>query len=64
MQLIERVLRVESNTLAEDTALADIPQWDSLAVLNLQIELTAIRPDLSFDNLYECATIGDICKMI
>ena len=63
LQLIEMVLQVEANTLSEATLLEDVPQWDSLNILNLQIELTAIRPDISFDNLYECKSIGDICKM-
>lgn len=64
LQLIERVLQVEPDTLTEDTALDSIPQWDSLSILNLQIELTAIRPDLSFDNLRECRTVGEICGVI
>lgn len=63
LQLIERVLQVEPDTLTEATALDGIPQWDSLSILNLQIELTAIRPDLSFDNLRECRTVGEICGL-
>jgi len=62
--LIEQVLDVEPNTLTTGTSLEDVPQWDSLNVLNLQIELTAIRPEISFDALRECKTIGDICAMV
>ena len=64
LQLIEQVLQLESNTLMISSSLEDIAQWDSLNILNLQIELTAIKPDISFDNLYECKTVGDICDLI
>ena len=64
LQMIEQVLGVEHNTLITGSQLGDIPQWDSLNILNLQIELTAIRPDISFDDLRECSTVGDICTMI
>ena len=63
LQLIEQVLQVEQFTLNEGTLLDDVPQWDSLNILNLQIELTAIDPGISFDNLFACKSIGDICDM-
>jgi acyl carrier protein len=58
LQLIEQVQNVEANALSEDTLLEDVPQWDSLSILNLQIELTALKPDVSFDALRECETVG------
>ena len=64
LQLIEQVLNVEANTLSEDTLLEDVPQWDSLSILNLQIELTALKPDVSFDALHQCVTVGDICMLV
>jgi acyl carrier protein len=63
LKLIEKILEVEYNTLTEETELNALQAWDSLAILNLQIELTAIRPDLQFDSLYACNTVGDICEM-
>ena len=63
LELIEQVLGVEQNTLAESVSLDVLPQWDSLNILNLQIELTVIRPDISFDALRECKTVGDICNL-
>ena len=63
LQLIEQVLQVEQFTLNESTLLDDVPQWDSLNILNLQIELTAVDPGISFDNLRACKSIGDICDM-
>jgi acyl carrier protein len=63
LELIEKILETEPNTLSEETELNTLQSWDSLTILNLQIELTAIRPDLQFDSLYTCNTVGDICKM-
>jgi len=64
LRLIERVLGLASGSLAEDTQLNTLPAWDSLTILNLQIELTALRPDMQFDDLYQCDTAGEICAMI
>jgi len=64
LQLIEQVLQAEPNTLTEDTRLENVLQWDSLTILNLQIELTVISPDVSFDALHDCKTVGEICEMI
>jgi len=64
LEIVEKVLGEAPNTLKEETSLNSLQTWDSLTILALQIELTAIRPDLQFDNLYMCHTIGDICEMI
>ena len=63
LAFISKMLEVKPDTLSEETELNALRAWDSLTILNLQIELTAIRPDLQFDDLYSCNTIGDICKM-
>ena len=63
LQMIEQVLNAEPDTLMEHTILEDVPQWDSLNILNLQIELTVFRPGISFDDLRECKTVGEICGM-
>jgi len=64
LQMIEQVLNIEPDTLTEDTPLENVPQWDSLNILNLQIELTALKPDVSFDALHQCVTVGDICMLV
>jgi len=63
LALIERILETGHDTLSEETELNALQAWDSLAILNLQIELTAIKPDVQFDSLYACNTVGDICRM-
>jgi len=64
LELIEGVLHLKPNTLTEDVELNTLQEWDSLTILNLQVKLTAIRPDLQFDLLYSCNTVGEICKLI
>jgi len=64
LEFVEKVLKAKPGTLTEDTPLNTLPMWDSLAMLNLQIEMTALKPDVQFDDLYMCDTVGDICKMI
>ena len=63
LELIERVLQVKPNSFTEDTKLSDLPSWDSLTILSLLVELTALKPDVQFDNLFICETVGDICRM-
>ena len=63
LALIEKALGIAPNTLKEDTHLSTVPEWDSLSILNLQIELTAVSPDLQFDNLYQCMSVDEILKM-
>jgi len=64
LELIEEVLRVKPNSLTEDTELNTVREWDSLTILSLQVRLSAINPDLKFDDLFECDTVGEICEMI
>jgi len=64
IKLIEKTLREKANSLTEDTNLSKLRSWDSLNILNLQIELTVFKPDLQFDDLHTCGTVGDICALI
>ena len=64
LALIEKVLNVKPGSLTVETDLHHVPSWDSLTILNLQVELTAIAPDLQFDNLYNCMSVGEICDII
>jgi acyl carrier protein len=62
LELLERVLQVEPNTISPETSLEDLPQWDSLNIMNLQIELTVMQPDLQFEDLHMCNTVGEVCQ--
>ena len=64
IRLIEKILRESPNSLTGDTKLTSVGSWDSLNILNLQIELSAINPGIQFDNLYSCDTVRDICNMV
>lgn len=63
LQLIEKVLKAEPDTLSESTKLADVQEWDSLNILNLLIEFSVYRPDLVFEDLYGCKTVGELCGL-
>jgi len=64
LKLIEKVLRTKPDTLTEETRLETLSMWDSLTMLSLQIEFSAIRSDIQFDQLYMCSTVGDLCNML
>ena len=64
LALIEEVLRLKPDTLTEETELNTLRAWDSLTILSLQIRLTAINPDLQFNDLFGCDTVGEICGLI
>jgi len=64
IKLIEKTLNEKANSLKEDTKLSDLKSWDSLNILNLQIELSVLNPELQFDDLYPCETVGDICALV
>ena len=61
--IIEKVLQTDEGALCEETELSSLQQWDSLSILSLQIELSSMNPDIQFDELYTCRTIGDILSM-
>ena len=63
LALIEEVLRVKKDTLTEETELGTLRAWDSLTILSLQIRLSAINPDLQFNDLFGCDTVGEICEL-
>ncbi|MDR0305762.1 MAG: hypothetical protein LBI42_02875 [Chitinispirillales bacterium] len=61
LAFIERALNIEPDTLTQDTPLDTVAQWDSLSILNLQIELAAINADVQFSDLQSCNTAGEVC---
>ena len=63
LELIENALRLKPNTLDEDTELNTVREWDSLSILELQVKLSAINPDLQFDDLYGCDIVGEILEL-
>jgi len=64
LEFIEEALRVKRNTLTEDMELSNLRAWDSLAILNLQVMLSAIKPNVQFDDLVRCDTVGEICELM
>lgn len=64
LELIEQVLRLKPGSLTEATELNTLREWDSFTILGLQVRLTAINPDLQFNDLFRCDTVGEICELI
>ena len=51
----------ESLPVSEDTALADLPEWDSLAALGVIVMCDAeYGVTITGDDLKSCKTVGDI----
>ena len=63
--LLEEVMDVEAGSIAVDTNLDDIDEWDSLSILTLITEVKK-RFDISLTTaqIREFKTIDDICKVI
>lgn len=55
----------DANLLQQDTLLADIKEWDSLAVmsfLSLCEDQTQFTPEI--DDMFECKTVGDLFRLM
>ena len=64
LELIEEVLGLKPGSITADTEMSALREWDSLTMLSLQIRLSAVNPDLQFDQLFACETAGDICGLM
>ncbi|MGF1484179.1 MAG: acyl carrier protein [Opitutales bacterium] len=64
-QFADSIEGLEAAGLTLDTRLADIPQWDSLAILTTIAMADAdFEATVSGQELNQCATIGDIKALI
>lgn len=62
---LEEIMDVEEGTLAEDTVLDEIEEWDSLSTLSLTVEMRKnYSKDLTTDMIKSFVTVGDICRYI
>lgn len=63
LTLIEKVLHEPHFSLQEDSELRMINGWESLNIINLQMELIANGISVDENKLKECKTVGEICKL-
>ncbi len=64
LDFIERVLHAPKYSLEEDTLLNNVEGWESLNIVNLQMELAVHNINVEFDELMKCSTVGELCLMI
>lgn len=64
LELLEKVLHEAEYSLDEDTVLNTLEGWESLNILNLEMELIARGVNISKENLMKCATVGEVCSLI
>ncbi len=60
IELIESVIHSPKYSLQEDTELSSLEGWESLNILNLQMELAVRGSSVSEDMLRKCNTVGDL----
>lgn len=65
IDLLEETLEVEEGSLGEDSILADIDEWDSLAKLSLMaLAKKDFSKTLTADQIKNFVTIRDICDAL
>lgn len=63
IELIERVIHAPEYSLQEDTVLNTLDGWESLNILNLQMELATKGIIVSEVTLAKCNTVEDLCRL-
>ena len=64
LEFVEKVLHAPEYSLQEDTPLNTLESWESLNILNLEMELIARGITVEQDELMKCSTVGEICSLI
>lgn len=63
--LLEEIMELDENTLARDTVLADIDEWDSITKLSLMASVKKqFGKVLSVTEIRGFVTVGDICDYL
>lgn len=61
LKMLDEVLEVDPGTIKGDENLADLPKWDSLAVLGFIAAVdTNFRIQVSVVDLTSCKTVSDL----
>lgn len=64
LEFLENVLHAPKYSLEEDTELITLEGWESLNILNLQMELIAKGIMVKEEELMRCSTVGEICSLM
>lgn len=62
---IEEILEIDDDSLTGSEALADIEEWDSLAVMGfIAMVDTNFDITLDADKIQKCETVNDLCSLL
>jgi len=64
LEFIEKVLHAPEYSLQEETELNSLDGWESLNILNLEMELIARGITVEQSDLMKCSTVGEICSLM
>ena len=64
LEFVEKVLHEPEYSLAEDTLLNTLEGWESLNIVNLEMELIARGITVGQEKLIKCTTVGELCSLI
>ena len=65
LRALEEALMIDPGTMQNGMALVDIPEWDSLAVVELQgIADEALQTELQPEQIGTCETVDDLVALV
>jgi acyl carrier protein len=65
LRALEEVLQLDAGTLKTGLALANIPEWDSLGVVDFQgLVDESLGKDLAPERINACNTIDDLLALV
>jgi len=63
LEFIEKILHEPKFSLQEATELNSLNGWESLNIVNLEMELIAKGVSINEEYLKSCKTVGEICRL-
>lgn len=63
LEFMEKILHEPKFSLQEATELNSLNGWESLNIVNLEMELIAKGVSINEEQLKSCKTVGEICRL-
>ena len=63
LEFIEKILHEPKFSLQEATELNSLNGWESLNIVNLEMELKKKKKSIDEAQLKSCKTVGEICRL-
>lgn len=61
---LEELLSCDPQSLAADSELCGISNWDSLSMMNLLAYISLQHDNVTIDDLKQCITVSDVCNLL